>query len=60
MRGPLDGTGTEGWCGVEGEKIDRSNALLSRLDLVEYLDPNECQCLDEHGKPLNQCDECPR
>lgn len=23
-------------------------------------DANECQCKDENGQPLNQCDECPR
>jgi hypothetical protein len=24
------------------------------------LNPNDCQCLDDNGKPLNQCHECPR
>jgi predicted RNA-binding Zn-ribbon protein involved in translation (DUF1610 family) len=28
--------------------------------LVDERDANECQCKDEHGQPLNQCDECPR
>jgi hypothetical protein len=23
-------------------------------------DPNACQCRDEDGAPLNQCNECPR
>lgn len=23
-------------------------------------DPNNCQCEDENGKPLNDCDNCPR
>lgn len=23
-------------------------------------DPNACVCLGANGKPLNQCDECPR
>ena len=48
MRGPLDGTGTEGWCGVEGEKE------------AQKFDANECQCKAADGKPLNQCNECPR
>lgn len=27
---------------------------------VRLTDPNECQCRDSGGAPLNECDECPR
>lgn len=30
------------------------------LDNLHKENPNECQCKGKDGKPLNQCNECPR